>query len=279
MPNEPIALAEPGPITDDAEVTFIGTATMLMRVGGFTVLTDPNFLHQGEHAPLGYGLRSRRLTEPAMMPDELPPLDFIVLSHHHGDHFDDTAARLLDKDVPIVTTPHACRKLRRQGFHRARPLRTWDSQLVTRGTATVKVTALPGEHAPRPLAALLPPVMGSLLEFRRPDCAPLNLYITGDTLVHDRLREIAERYPSIHLALLHLGGTRIAGLLLTMDAAQGVEALRTVRPDRAIPIHYDDYTVFKSPLDDFRAAVAEASLETELVYLDRGETYRFSLVR
>ena len=41
---------------------FIGTATVLLRYAGFTILTDPNFLHQGEYAHLGYGLRSKRLT-------------------------------------------------------------------------------------------------------------------------------------------------------------------------------------------------------------------------
>ena len=53
------------PSTDEGELRFIGTATVLLRCDGFTVLTDPNFLHQGQHAKLGYGLRSRRLTEPA----------------------------------------------------------------------------------------------------------------------------------------------------------------------------------------------------------------------
>src|SRR3954451_17073811 len=80
----------------EASLAFIGTATVLIRCGGFTFLTDPNFLHQGEHAKLGYGLRSRRLTQPALRIEELPQLDFIVLSHHHGDHFDDVAAAQLD---------------------------------------------------------------------------------------------------------------------------------------------------------------------------------------
>lgn len=38
------------------EVTFIGTATVLVRYAGFTVLTDPNFLHRGEHAYIGLGV-------------------------------------------------------------------------------------------------------------------------------------------------------------------------------------------------------------------------------
>jgi L-ascorbate metabolism protein UlaG (beta-lactamase superfamily) len=97
-------------------ITFIGTATVLIRHRGFTVLTDPNFLHRGERARLGWGLRSERLTDPALQLEELPPLDAVVLSHHHGGHFDDRAAAGLRKDVPIFTTPHPARKLTRQGF-------------------------------------------------------------------------------------------------------------------------------------------------------------------
>jgi L-ascorbate metabolism protein UlaG (beta-lactamase superfamily) len=263
------------PDFENGEILFIGTATVLIRFAGFTVLTDPNFLHQGQHAPLGYGLRSRRLTEPARSIEELPPLDFVVLSHHHGDHFDEVAAQGLDKDLPIITTAHAAGKLRRQGFNDPRALETWETQTISRQGATVRITALPGVHAPQPLQALLPPVMGSMLDFSRDDAPLFRLYITGDTLVHDRLAEIPARYPDIDLALVHLGGTRVLGVLLTMDGRQGVEALRIIHPRSAIPIHYDDYTVFKSPLADFKAEVQKVTLPTEVHYLDRGESFEF----
>ncbi len=267
----------PEPDFGSGELLFIGTATVLLRYGGFTVLTDPNFLHRGDHAKLGYGLRSKRLTEPAMTVAELPPLDFIVLSHHHGDHFDEVASAELDKRVPILTTGHAARKLRSDGFTAAVALDTWQSQDVRRGDARVTVTAMPGTHAPGPLAALLPPVMGSMLEFGRGAGTDFRLYVTGDTLVHDRLEEIPRRYPDIDLGLVHLGGTRVLGVLVTMDAAQGVRALQIVRPRTAVPIHYDDYTVFKDPLENFRRAVDAASLATDVRFVGRGETYRFEV--
>lgn len=275
--REPIELAAAeGTDVSRAELVFIGTATVLLRYGGFTVLTDPNFLHRGDRAKLGYGLRSRRLTDPAMSIADLPPLDFIVLSHHHGDHFDEVATRELDKDLPILTTGHAARKLARDGFARPVALDTWRSQMVVKGPSRIRVTALPGKHAPQPLGALLPPVMGSMLEFQRDGNTALRLYITGDTLVHDRLHEIPRRYPDIDLALLHLGGTRVLGVLVTMDAAQGVRALQIVRPRTAIPIHFDDYTVFKDPLDNFKAAVSAASLPTNVHYVAHGERYELS---
>jgi L-ascorbate metabolism protein UlaG (beta-lactamase superfamily) len=267
------------PQFDSGELLFIGTATVLLRYGGFTILTDPNFLHRGDHAKLGYGLRSKRLTEPAMSVTELPPLDFVVLSHHHGDHFDEVASAQLDKGLPILTTGHAARKLRSDGFAAVVALDTWQSQVVARGDASVTVTAMPGRHGPQPLGALLPPVMGGMLEFADRGSTVFRLYVTGDTLVHNRLEEIPRRYPDIDLGLVHLGGTRVLGVLVTMDAAQGVRALRIVRPRTAVPIHYDDYTVFKDPLDNFKQAAASAALPTDVRYVARGETYRFDAGR
>ena len=137
---------------------------------------------------------------------------------------------------------------------------------------------MPGKHAPGVLSAMLPPVMGIMLEFESAAGATtLRLYITGDTLIHEQLREIPLRYPEIDLALLHLGGTRIFGIMLTMDAKRGVQAMRIVAPRTAIPIHYNDYTVFKSRLEDFKRAVAEAGLEDRVHYLEHGDTYKFEV--
>ena len=57
-------------------VFFVGTATVILRYAGFTILTDPNFLHASDHAHLGYGLTAQRLTDPALEIEDLPPLDF-----------------------------------------------------------------------------------------------------------------------------------------------------------------------------------------------------------
>lgn len=265
------------PDVTSGSVFFIGNATVLIRYAGFTILTDPTFIHMHEQVSIGYGLHSTRLTNPAMEIRDLPALDFVLLSHFHGDHFDQVAERELNKTLPIVTTPEAAKELGQRGFGNTYALDRWSQLTVVKGEVRLCLTSMPGRHGP-PLAAwVLPEVMGSMLEFQSPSGKNLfRMYITGDTLVIDDLKEIPRRYPDVNLALLHLGGTRVLGIMVTMDGKQGVEVMQIVKPHRAIPIHYNDYDVFTSPLSDFQHEVKAAGLEDRVRYLSHGETYNFS---
>ncbi|HJT22545.1 MAG TPA: MBL fold metallo-hydrolase [Nitrospira sp.] len=260
---------------DSGSIFFIGNATVLIRFGGLAILTDPTFIHRHEQVSIGYGMSSTRLTDPAMEIRDLPPLDLIVLSHFHGDHFDQVAEQELDKSVPVVTNREAARELRERGFRQVKSIQTWSSVSVEKGEARLRITAMPGRHGPPLSDLIMPDVMGSMLEFESPGGRSFRLYITGDTLMMDRLQEIPRRYPDIDLTLLHLGGTRVLGILVTMDAKQGVEMMQLVRPRRAIPVHYNDYDVFKSPLSDFQEQVAAAGLSDRVHYLRHGDTYTF----
>ncbi|MGY0070303.1 MBL fold metallo-hydrolase [Streptomyces sp. QTS137] len=255
-------------------VQFIGNATLLVRYATLTLLTDPNFLHRGQHAHLGYGLLTRRLKEPAVAVDQLPAdLDAVVLSHLHGDHWDRVARRNLDRALPVLTTPHAARLLRTlQGFRHARGLRDWQHHTLSREGHQVRLTAMPGRHAVGPLRGLLPPVMGSMLEFG-PVGGPVRLrvYVSGDTLLFDGMEEIHRRYPDTDLAVLHLGGTRLpGGFVVTMDGGQGAELSRRLGPRFTLPVHYDDYTVMKSPLSAFLEEMDRRGLGERVVHCGRG---------
>jgi L-ascorbate metabolism protein UlaG (beta-lactamase superfamily) len=266
------------PDLENGSIFFIGTATVLIRYAGFTILTDPNFIHMHEEVDLGYGIHAERLTNPAINLADLPPVDFVLLSHFHGDHFDQLVQRELDKTLPIVTCPEAAEQLEERGFQSLYPLQTWESLAVAKGQASILLTSMPGRHGPPGASLVLPEVMGTMLQFQSgAGDTLLQMYITGDTLVMDDIKEIPRRYPDIDLALLHLGGTKIMGLLLTMDAEQGVEMMQIVQPDLAIPIHYNDYEVFKSPLSEFQRAVEEAGLQNRVHYLNHGETYSFTV--
>lgn len=277
----PVSAALPAgadlPAASGGSIQFIGTATVLVKYRGLTILTDPNFLHKGDHVHLGYGLTAERLTDPAIEFDQLPPIDLVVLSHMHEDHFDKLVQQKLNRQIPIVTTKSAAEALRGLGFTHATGMSQWDRLDVEKGDVRLRITAVPGRHGNLGMQALLPDVMGSVFDFGPGSAAPAyRMYISGDTLIYDDLRTIPQRFPGIDLALLHLGGTRILGVFkVTMDAKDGVKLLQIMQPKLAIPIHYDDYDVFKSPLADFAREVRAAGLESKVRYLPHGAIYDF----
>jgi L-ascorbate metabolism protein UlaG (beta-lactamase superfamily) len=253
-------------------------------LAGFTFLTDPTFIHMHEKVHLGPGLYSERLTNPAMEISELPPLDFILLSHFHGDHFDQAAIHGLSKSLRIVTNEHAIEELSARGFTNFEKLDKWETVSFGKGNARLNITATPGRHGPLPVSMFMPQVTGSILDFyNAPDDRdrhhhPLfRIYVTGDTMVFDDIRDIPKHYPNVDVALFHLGGTTVLGIVVTMDAKEGLEMFRIINPKKVIPIHYNDYDVFKSSLEEFQAEVRNAGVEDKVHYMRHGETYNFQI--
>ncbi|KAI5361697.1 putative metallo-beta-lactamase, ribonuclease Z/Hydroxyacylglutathione hydrolase [Septoria linicola] len=297
---------------ENASIYFIGTATTLLEWEGIRILTDPNFLHAGDHVHLGPGVQGTRRTNPAVDLHELPHVDVILLSHYHADHFDQKVEASLRRDLPIITTPHAKEHLHEkksedEKFTHVYDLDHFESAVLNlspsesqqkKKTPAIKVSGMPGKHVPpgplstvNDLLGAVPPTNGWMVELGYKETSDdasfkngYRIYISGDTLMVDELKEIPERYKGqdIDLMLIHLGGTTIPSpsvplLMVTMDAKQGVQLMQLIKPDITIPIHFDDYDVFLSPLEDFKKAVMGTGFEDRVVYLDRADEYRFKV--
>src|SRR6185369_10938978 len=83
---------------------WLGHSTVLLKIDGFTILTDP-VMSSRVGIDLGlFTLGLKRLVEPALGPKELPKLDLILLSHAHFDHFDLPTLRRLESRATTVVT-------------------------------------------------------------------------------------------------------------------------------------------------------------------------------
>jgi L-ascorbate metabolism protein UlaG (beta-lactamase superfamily) len=112
---------------------WLGHSTVLLKLDGFTILTDPVFssrigLNLG---PLTVGMK--RLIEAAAPMEELPPVDLVLLSHAHMDHFDLPSLRQLENRRTRVVTAHRTSDLLRpRRYARVDELR-WDETIQAAG--------------------------------------------------------------------------------------------------------------------------------------------------
>lgn len=96
-------------------ITFIGHATLLIRIGGRTLLTDPNF-----DDALGRFLK--RVSPPGIPLAALPPLDAVLVSHAHADHLSFDTLDQLPRSVPVIAPPRVAEWLHRRGYDQVVPL-------------------------------------------------------------------------------------------------------------------------------------------------------------
>lgn len=102
---------------------WLGHSTVLLKVNGFTILTDPIF---SDHAGIHLGVISvgvKRQTRSALEPEDLPPIDLILISHAHMDHLDiPSLRRLQDPETSVVMARHTSNLVRGLVFREVREL-------------------------------------------------------------------------------------------------------------------------------------------------------------
>jgi L-ascorbate metabolism protein UlaG (beta-lactamase superfamily) len=120
---------------------WVGHATVLLRVGGVTVLTDPAFSSRVGPGLGPITLGPRRLLAPAVTLSDLPAIDVILLSHAHFDHLDRPTLARLPKRSTVVTSEHNADLVRDLGFADVRELRWSESLQIGRLTVRAQRVA------------------------------------------------------------------------------------------------------------------------------------------
>jgi L-ascorbate metabolism protein UlaG (beta-lactamase superfamily) len=240
----------------DIRVTHIGGPTALIEVEGWRLLTDPTFDSPGRRYFFGWGAMSRKVRGPAVAAADLPPIDAVLLSHdHHGDNLDTAGRALLPSAGVVVTTASGAKRL----GGNARGLRPWaTTRLEAPARPPIDITATPCRHGPplsRPIAG---DVMGFALRWDRQQHGVL--WISGDTVLYDGVRQVADRL-QVGTALLHLGGVRfpVTGpVRYSMTAQKAIELCRLLRPHTAIPVHYEGWKHFRQDRETIERTFAAA---------------------
>jgi L-ascorbate metabolism protein UlaG (beta-lactamase superfamily) len=225
-------------------ITYVGGPTALIEVGGWRILTDPTFDPPGKRYFFGWGTMSRKLQGPAVPFEQLEPIDAVLISHdHHGDNLDPTGRSLLPRMGTIVTTEPGAKRL----GGTARGLAPWAATtLEAPGKPAITITATPCRHGPPGSKPIVGHVIGFELQWEGQEHG--SLWISGDTVLYDGVREVARRL-DIDTAIVHLGGVTfpwLSGpLRYTMNAEEAVQLCGAINPRTILPIHFEGWKHFR----------------------------------
>jgi L-ascorbate metabolism protein UlaG (beta-lactamase superfamily) len=243
----------------EVSLTHIGGPTVLIQVGEWRLLTDPTFDPAGNSYRFGWGTGSRKLADPAIPVEALGPIDAVLLSHdHHDDNLDSAGRAMLPSAGAVITTVSGARRL----GGNARGLEPWATTRVEApGRPSLEITATPCRHGPPLSRPIVGDVIGFALGWEGQEQGVL--WISGDTVLYDGVRQVADRL-RVDTALLHLGGVwfPVSGPVhYTMTAKQGVELCRLIKPRTIVPIHYEGWKHFREGREAIEAEFARAPAE------------------
>ena len=256
-------------------VTWVGHATMLVQMDHVTFLTDPTWSDTA--SPVSFA-GPKRFVPPGVALEDLPPIDFVVVSHNHYDHLDlgtlsALAARRAETRFFVPLGNGAL--LRENGVENVEELDWGES----RDFAGVRVHCLPAQHWSR--RGVRDGLM-TLWASWAVTGAQRRFYFAGDTGYFAGFARIAEALGPFDLAALPIGAYEPVAMMKAshMDPEEAVRAAVDLRTRRAVAMHYGTFDLTDEPLDEpprrFRAAAQSGALGADAAWLMKvGETREF----
>ncbi|MFT4853758.1 MAG: N-acyl-phosphatidylethanolamine-hydrolyzing phospholipase D [Candidatus Azotimanducaceae bacterium] len=256
-------------------VTWIGHATLLVQIEDVTFLTDPIWSDTPSPVPL---LGPSRFVEPGLLLEDLPLIDFVVVSHNHFDHLDLPTLQALaarNSDTLFYVPLGNGDLLRNAGVENVEEL-DW-GQTATHKSVTVH--CLPSQHwSKRSLTDTRQALWSSWAvtgDERR-------FYFAGDTGYFPGFTDIGAQLGPFDLAAVPIGAYEPTAMMRSshMNPEEALRAAIDLRTKQAVAIHFGTFDLSDEPLSEppqrFKTAAQESKLgESAAWVLDIGETRKF----
>lgn len=258
-------------------VTWIGHATVLVRLGGLNVLTDPHF--SGRASPVGFA-GPKRFQAPGVALAELPEIHAVVISHNHYDHLDADSVRQLNERsggmlrffVPLGLKAWFAGL----GIDNVSELDWWD-HVDFRG---VRFTLTPAQHwSARGLFDRNRTLWGGWAI----SAADLGFFFAGDTGYSRDFAEIGRRLGPFDLAAIPIGAYEPRWFMRAqhVDPTEAVRIHQDVGARQSLAVHWGSFEMSDEALDEPPRALAAARQEAgidaaEFFVLRVGETRKLA---
>jgi len=256
-------------------VTWIGHASLLVQMEQVSFLTDPIWSNRPSPLPL---LGPSRFVAPGLAMDDLPPIDFVIISHNHYDHLDLPTLRSLAERNPatVFYVPLGNGALlQQQGIANVEEL-DWGQTRVYKG---VTIHCLPSQHWSK---RSLTDDRKALWSSWAVTGAEQRFYFAGDTGYFDGFKMIGEALGPFDLVAVPIGAYEPRAMMRDshMNPEEALRAAIDLRAERAVGIHFGTFDLSDEPLAEppqrFNEAAQHSELGSDAAWvLDIGETRAF----
>jgi N-acyl-phosphatidylethanolamine-hydrolysing phospholipase D len=227
-----------------ATVTWIGHSTVLVQLDGVTFLTDPNWADRS--GPFSGLIGVRRYTPPGIAFADLPPIDFVLISHDHYDHLDEpTVRRLARKFDPQFLVPLGLKSwLADRGITNAVEL-NWGESVAVKG---LTVVCTPAQHGSGRTAV----DQGRRLWAAWAVLGSKRFYFAGDTGYFRHFKETGDALGPFDLAALPIGSytPREIAKSVHISPEEAVQASIDLRAAKFLGVHWGTFALAREPYDE-----------------------------
>lgn len=258
-------------------VTFVNHANFLLQTKNFNFLTDP--LWAQRTSPVSF-MGPKRFRDPGIKIEELPAINFVVISHNHYDHMDLEALEDLHKKFkPVFIMPlgNATYLKDIEGIQTIE-LDWWQSTQITNNGETAKITLVPAQHwSSRTLTDKRKALWGGYVI----EADQRKIYFSGDSGYSKEIfSRIGETFNGVDLALLPVGAYEPRWFMKEnhMNPEESVQVHLDVKSKISIAMHFGAFRLsdelFGQPEKDLEAAKKKLAVDNYIT-LDVGQTKIF----
>ena len=251
-------------------LVWFGHSSYYIQLDGKRILVDPVFCSA---APLSFLNRPFAGTD-IYKPEDMPGIDYLVITHDHWDHLDyNTVVQLKERVGKVVCPLGVGEHFEYWGFDKARlvELDWFEDAVLDEGFL---MHCLPSRHFSGRFLKSNQSLWASFLV----EAPSQKIYMGGDGGYDTRFAEIGKKYPGIDLAILENGQYNEAWKYIHTMPGYLARAAKDLGAERYLTVHHSKYALARhrwdEPLKNAANLKEKDSLDVlmpvigEVIYLD-----------